>query len=85
LVRNQVRVLAFRVADEGWLGRAERLDLPVRVAAAQLGVGGDRQLPGPGSGLLPFLPTGHYLSEGLIPLLVEVAQGAVAGTQVLVA
>jgi len=81
LVGDQVRVLAFIVADGGWLGRAERLDLPVWVAAAQLGVGGDGQLAGPGGGLLPFLPAGHDLGEGLFPLLVEVAQGAVAGGQ----
>ena len=78
-------MLTFSVADRGWLGRAQRLDLPVRVAAAELGVGGDGQLPGPGGGLLPFLSVGHRLGEGLFSLLVEVAQGAVAGGQVLVA
>ncbi len=32
LLRGQVRVLAFSVTDRGWLGRAQRLDLVVRIA-----------------------------------------------------
>src|ERR1700748_3129779 len=39
LVGHQVRVLAVGVAGRGWLCWAERLDLPVRVAAAEFGVG----------------------------------------------
>ena len=35
--------------------------------------------------MLPFLAVGHDLGEGLFLLLVVVAQGAVAGGQVLVA
>ena len=77
-------MLAFSVADRGWLCRAQRLGLLARVAAAQLGAGGDGQLPGPGGGVLPFLPVGHGLGEGLFLLLVVVAKGAVAGGQVLV-
>jgi hypothetical protein len=64
---------------------AERLDRAVWVAAAELGVGGDGQLPGPGGDLVPFLPGGHRLGEGLFSLLVEVAQGAVAGGQMIMA
>ena len=77
-------MLASGVADRGWLGRAQRLDLPGRVAAAEFGVGGDGQVPGTGGGLFPFLPVGHGLGEGLFLLLVVVAQGPVAGGQVLV-
>ena len=40
---------------------------------------------GTGCRVLPFLAVGHGLGEGLFLLLVVVAQGAVAGGQVLVA
>ena len=78
LVRDQVRVLAFSVADR-WLCRAQRLDLLVRVAAAEFGIGSDGQAPGLFGGVLAFLPVGHGLGERLFSLLVVVAQGAVAG------
>jgi hypothetical protein len=74
LVGDSVQVLAFSVADGSWLRRAEWLDLPVRVAAAQLGVGGDAPLPGLGGGLFPLPSAVHSPGEGLFPLLVEVAQ-----------
>jgi hypothetical protein len=80
LVRDQVQVLPFSVADRKWLRRAERLDLPVRVTAAQFGVGGDGQLPGLGSGLFPLPSVVHSLREGPFPLPVEVVQGPVAGS-----
>ena len=67
-----------------WFGGAQRLDLLAGVAAAQFGVGGDGQVPGTGGGLLPVLPVGHGLGEGVFSLLVEVAQGPVAGGQGLV-
>ncbi len=79
-----MQLLAFGVAGRGWFGGAQRLDLPPGVAAAQFGVGGDGQAPGSGGGVLPFLPVGHGLGEGLFSLLVVVAQGPVAGGQVLV-
>ena len=83
-LRGQVRVLAFSAADRGWLCRAQRLDLAVGVAPAEFGVGGDGQAAGSGCRLLPFLPVGHGPGEALFLLLVVVAQGPVAGGQVLV-
>jgi hypothetical protein len=73
LLRGQVRVLAFGAAGRGWLGGAQRLDLAVRVAPAEFGVGGDGQAAGSGCRLLPFLPVGHGLGEALFLLLVVVA------------
>jgi hypothetical protein len=67
-IRNQVRVLAFSVADR-WLCRAQGLDLLVGVTAAELGVGGDSQMPGPGGGVFPFLAVGHGLGEGPDPVI----------------
>ena len=84
LVEDLVQMLAFCVADGGWLGRTERLDRVVWVAA-ELGVGGNGKLAGPGGDLFPFLPAGHRLGEGLFSLLVEVVQGAVAGGQMIMA
>ena len=78
-LRNQVLVLASSAADRDWLRRAQRLDLAIRVAAPELGVGGDGQIPGTGGGLFPFLPIGHGLGKSLFLLLVVVAQGPVAG------
>jgi hypothetical protein len=85
LVRDQVRVAAFSVADRGWLGRAQRLDLPIRVAAAEFGIGGDGQVTGAGGGVLPVLPVSHCLGKGLFLLLVVIAHGSTTGGQVLVA
>src|SRR6266568_5468785 len=60
------------------------LDLPPGVAAAQFGVGGDGQAPGSFGGVLPFLPGGYVLGEVVFSLPVVVAEGPVAGGQVLV-
>src|SRR5271167_1320345 len=76
--------VAFSVSVGDWFGGAQRLDLVAGVAAAQFGVGGDGQVPGGGGGLLPGLPVGHGLGEGVFSLLVEVTQGPVAGGQGLV-
>lgn len=84
-MRKQALVLTVMAAGRGWLSRAERLDLPVRVASAELGVGGDGQLAGPGGGVLPRLTVGHGLGKGLLVLLVVVSQSALAGGQLLVA
>jgi hypothetical protein len=84
LLRDQVRVRAFSAAARGWLCRAQRLNLAVRVASAELGVGSDGQAAGSGCRPLPFLPAGHGPGEALFLLLVVAAQGPVAGGQVLV-
>jgi hypothetical protein len=76
--------VASGIAGGGWFGRTQGLDLPPGVAAAQFGVGGDGQAPGSFGGVLPFLPGGHGLGEVLSSLLVVVAEGPVAGGQVLV-
>jgi hypothetical protein len=73
--------VAFGVGNGDCFGGAQRLDLVVGVAAAQFGVGGDGQVPGSGGGVFPVLPVGHGLGEGVFLLLVEVAQGPVAGGQ----
>jgi hypothetical protein len=73
LLRSQVRVLAFSVTDRGWLCRTQRLNLAVRVAPPEFGVGGDGQAAGSGCRLLPFLPVGHGQGERLFLLLVVVA------------
>ena len=71
--------VASGLAGGGWFGRTQGLDLPPGVAAAQFGVGGDGQAPGSFGGVLPFLPGGYVLGEGLFSVLVVVAQGPVAG------
>ena len=75
--------VAFGVAGGCGFGGEQRLDPLAGVAAAQFGVGGDGQVPGGGGGVLPVLPVGHGLGEGVFALLVGLAQGPVAGGQTL--
>ena len=70
LVRNHVQGLVFSVIDRGWLCGAQGLDLPIRVAAVEFGVGRDGKMARVGGGLFPFLAVGHGLSKGLFSLLV---------------
>ncbi len=79
-----MQLSALGVAGGSWFGGTQGLDLLVGVTAAQFGVSGDGQAPGLSGGLLPFLPVSCGLGEGVFPLLVVVAQGAVAGGQGLV-
>src|SRR5689334_6686689 len=84
LVRAWRQLLAPSVADSGWFAGAQGLDLLVWVATAEFSVGGDGQAAGSSCRLLPFLAGDHGLGEALFLLLVVVAQGPVAGGQVLV-
>ena len=72
--------VARAVCGPGWLGlpRAAARSC-VRVAPAELGVGGYGQAEGSGCRPLPFLPVGHGPGEALFFLLVVVAHGPVAG------
>ena len=59
------------------LGRPQRREVLAGVTAAQLGVGGHRQLPLlPGRGL-PFRPVGHDRGEHGLALPVGLLQGAI--------
>ena len=83
-IRGWMQGVAAGVSGGDWFGRAQGLDLLARVASAQFGVGGNGQATEIGSGALPFLPGGHGLGEGLLALVIVVAQGAVGRGQVLV-
>jgi hypothetical protein len=73
LLRDEAQLLVLGVTARNWLGRAQGLDLPIRVATAQFCVSGNGQVAGMSGGVFPFLSVVHDLGEGLFSLLVEVA------------
>ena len=79
--RGERELVALGLGGGPGFGGPQRGEVLAGVAAAELGVGGDGQVPLGAGGLLPVSAVGHYRGEHGLTLPVGLGQGLIAGGQ----